>query len=87
MISSPASYRDVHQELIAEIHITANWSAFVTLDDNISTPDETDFIDRDGSYIILLPDGNFKRFEAEINGRAKDGTIFKDYGILKFVFL
>ena len=76
VISSPAAYRDVQQELIAEIHQTSIWPVVVNADGNISKPDGTYFIDRDGSYIILLPDGNFKRIEAEINGIAKDGTIF-----------
>ena len=52
VISSPASYRDVQQELISEIQQTPIWSVVVTGDGNISKPDETDFIDRDGSYII-----------------------------------
>ena len=77
VISSPATYRDVQQELIAEIHRTSIWPVVVTVDGNISKTYKTDFIDRDGSYIILLQNGNFKRFEAEINGIAKDGTIFK----------
>jgi len=77
VISSPAAYRDVQQELIAEIHRTSIWPVVVTVDGNISKPDETDFIDRDGSYIILLPDGNFKRFLGEINGAFKDVTMLK----------
>jgi len=77
VISSPANYRDVQQELIGEFHRTSLWPLVVNIDGNISKPDETDFIDRDGSYIILLPDGNFKRFASEINGKFKDGTIFK----------
>jgi len=51
VISSPAAYRDAQQELIAEIHRTAMWSVVVTVDSNISMPEESDFIDRDGSYI------------------------------------
>jgi hypothetical protein len=66
----------VQQELIAEIHQTSIWPVVVNADGNISKPDETDFIDRDGSYIILLPDGNFKKFDAEINGIGEDGTLF-----------
>ena len=77
VISSPAGYRDVQQELIAEIHRTSIWSVVVNVDGNIMKPDETDFIDRDGSYIILLPNENFKKFVAEINGIPKDGTIYK----------
>ena len=76
VISSPSNYGDVQQELIAEIHQTAIWPVVVTVDGNISKPNKTDFIDRDDSCIILIPDGNIKSFEAEINGVAKDGTIF-----------
>jgi hypothetical protein len=71
VISSPSTYRDVQRELFAEIHRTAIWPVVVTFDGNIRLPDKTDFIDRDGSYIILIPDRNFKSFEAEINGPAK----------------
>ena len=77
VISSPAAYQDVQQELIAEIQRTSIWSVVVNVDGNIIKPDETDFIDRDGSYIILLPDENFKKFLAEINGIAKGVTIFE----------
>ena len=66
MISSPSADRDVQQELIAEIHRTAIWPVVVTVDGNISEITKTDFIDRDGSYIILIPDGNLKRFKVEI---------------------
>ena len=69
VISSPAAYRDVQQELIAEIHHTCFWPV-VNVDGNISKPDETDFIDRDGSYIILIPEGNIKSLQAEILGLA-----------------
>ena len=68
VISSPSTYRDVQQELIAEIHRTAIWPVVVTADGNISKSTETDFRDRDGSYIILIPDGNLKRFQAELRG-------------------
>jgi len=77
VISSPAAYLNVQQELIAEIHRTSIWSVVVNVDGNIIKPDETDFIDRDGSYIILLPDENFKRFVAEINVIFKDVSLFK----------
>ena len=70
MISSPSTYRDVQQELIAEIHRTSIWPVVVTVDGNISMPEKSDFIDRDGSYIILIPDGNLKSFKAEILGLA-----------------
>ena len=72
VISSPATYRDVQQELISEIHRTAIWPVVVTVDGNISIPEKSDFIDRDGSYIILIPDGNIKSFKAEINGLAEE---------------
>jgi hypothetical protein len=75
VISSPPTYRDVQQELIAEIHRTTNWPV-VTVDGNISKPEKKDFIDRDGSYIILIPVGNLKNFQAEINGLALDGNKF-----------
>ena len=70
MISSPSTYRDVQLELIAEIRRTEIWPAVVNVDGNISKPDETHFIERDGSYIILLPDGNIKSIKAEIRGLA-----------------
>src|SRR5215475_13179339 len=66
VISSPSTYQDVQQELIAEIHRTAIWPVVVTVDGNISKPNKTDFIDRDGSYIILIPDGNWKSLKDEI---------------------
>jgi archaellum component FlaG (FlaF/FlaG flagellin family) len=58
----------VQQELIAEIQPTAIWPVVVTVDGNISKPDETDFIDRDGSYIILISDGDINSLKAEILG-------------------
>jgi len=60
LISSPTTYRDVQQELIAEIQRTSVWPVVVSVDGNISKPDNTDFIDGDGSYIILLPNENIK---------------------------
>jgi hypothetical protein len=60
----------VLQELIAEIHRTSVWPVVVTVDGNISKTDKTDFIDRDGSYIILIPDGNINTFKAEMLGLA-----------------
>jgi len=68
VISSPAKYRDVQQELIAEIHRTSIRPIVVTVDGNISIPNKTDFIDRDGSYIILIPDGNISSLAAEMTG-------------------
>ena len=80
VISSPATYRDVQQELIAQIHRTSIWPVVVTVDGNISKTNKTDFIDRDGSYIILIPDGSFKNFQVEINGLTKEG----EYKIKRF---
>jgi hypothetical protein len=77
VISLPAAYRDVQQELIAEIHRSSVWPVVVTVDGNISKTDETEFIDRDGSYIILIPDGNFKSFIAEMTGISLGRTEFK----------
>jgi hypothetical protein len=65
VISSPTTYREVQQELTAEILRTAIWPV-VSFDVNISLPKKTDFIDRDGSYIILIPDGSFTSFKAEL---------------------
>ena len=72
VISSPATYRDIQQELIAEIHGTSIWPVVVAVDGNISIPEKTNFIDRDGSYIILIPDGNIINFMTEINGLAEE---------------
>jgi hypothetical protein len=71
MISSPATYRDVQQELIAEIHRTSIWPDFVTVDGNISIPKKSDFIDKDGNYTILIPDRIIKSFKAEFGGIAE----------------
>ena len=88
MISSPSTDRDVQQELIAEIHRTAIWPVVVTVHGNISKHTETDFIDRDGSYIILITDGNLKRFKVEILGLAMLKHIDShDSGILKLGLL
>ena len=61
----------MQQELIAEIPTTALWPVVVTVDGNICIPEESDFIDRDGSYIILIPDGNLKIFQVEFNELAE----------------
>ena len=68
VISSPATYRDVQKELIAEIQRTANWPVVVTVDGNISNTNKTDFMGIDGSYIILIPDGNIENFVPEFDG-------------------
>jgi hypothetical protein len=77
VISSPANYRDGQQEQIAEIQRTSIWPVVVNVDGNISIKGKREFIDRDGSYIILLPEVNFKRFVAEINGITTGGTRYK----------
>jgi hypothetical protein len=71
VISSPANYRDVQHELISVIHRTSIWPLVVTVDGNIRIPDKSDFIDRDGSYIVLIPDGNIESFKTEINRLAE----------------
>jgi hypothetical protein len=71
VISSSSTYRDVQQELIAEIHTNFTWPVVVTVDGNIRENIKTDFIYRDGSYVILIPDGNFKSFRVAINGLAQ----------------
>jgi hypothetical protein len=48
----------------------------VTVDGNIGIPKNSDYIDRDGSYIILLPDGNNESLKAEINRLAIERTKF-----------
>jgi hypothetical protein len=74
MISLPANYRDVQQELITEINRIPVWPVVVTVDGNISKPNKTDFVDRDGNYIILTTDGNIENVKTQINGLVQDGT-------------
>jgi len=57
--------------VIAEIHRTSIWPIVVTADGNIRLPANSDFLDRDGSFIILIPDGDIKNFLVEINRLAK----------------
>ena len=73
VISSPSTYRDVQQELIGELHRISIWRVVFSVDGNISKQNKIDFIDRNGSYIILIPDGNFKSFQVAINGLAQEG--------------
>jgi len=61
-------YRDVQQELIAEMQRTNLWPVVVAVDGKMSKANETDFIDRDGIYIVLIPDGNLNYFHAEMLG-------------------
>jgi len=58
----------VQQELIAEIHRASIWPVVVTVDGNINIPEKSDFTDRDGSYIILIPDGNIKILRTKLMG-------------------
>jgi len=76
VITAPSNYRDVQQELIAEIQRNYTWPLVVTVDGNISIPEKSGFMDRDGSYIMLIPDGNIKSLQAEFNGLAFEGTKF-----------
>jgi len=73
VISSPSNYRDVQQEMIAHFRRTSIWLFVVSVDGNINKPKTTDFLDRNGSYIIFIPDGDFKSFQFEINGLAQEG--------------
>jgi hypothetical protein len=66
VISSPADYRDVQQELIAEIHRTSIWPVVVNFYGNIRKPDGSVFTDRDSGYIILTPGGKIQYFHAEM---------------------
>jgi len=68
VISSPATYRDVQLELIAEFHRTAIWPVVINVDGDISIPEKSNFIDRVGCYIILLPDNNIWSVYAEMAG-------------------
>ena len=65
VISSPATYRDVKQELTAEIHGTSIWPVVLTVDSKISKPENRDFIDIVSGYIIIIPDGDLKSLHAE----------------------
>jgi len=55
MVSSPA-----------QIYRTFTWPVVVTVGGNISMPEKSNFINRDGNYIILIPDGNIKSVKAEM---------------------
>jgi len=72
VISPPSNYRDVQQELIADIQRTAIWPVVVNVDGKINIPEKSDFKDRDGSYIILIPHGNIDSLHAEISGLIVD---------------
>jgi hypothetical protein len=66
LISSPSIYRDVQQELIAEIWRTSLWPVIVAVDGNISKQNERVFIDGDSSYIILITDGSFLSLDSQL---------------------
>jgi hypothetical protein len=66
VISSPSTYQHVQQELIAEIYQTHIWPVVVAVGGNISKHENIDFIDRDGNYIILIPDGQYESLATEI---------------------
>jgi hypothetical protein len=72
VISSPSTYRDVQQELIKEIQRNSIWPVVVSVDGNISKSIKSDFINRNGSYNMLIPDGDIKGIQFEINGLVKD---------------
>ena len=72
VISSPDTYRDMQQELIAEIRRNSLSPVVVTVDGNISKQNKTDFMDRSGSFIILIPDGDIKYFNSEFLGLILD---------------
>jgi hypothetical protein len=75
VISSPANKRDVQQEMIAEIQRTSIWPVVVTVDGNIRIAEKSEFIDRDGCYIILITHGNIESIIAEISGLILDRKI------------
>jgi len=76
VISSPSTYQDVQLQIIAEIQQNSIWPVVVTVDGNIRKPITKDFVDKDGSYIILIPDGNITSLITEIIGLALDKTKF-----------
>jgi len=68
VISSPSTYRDVQQKLIAGIHRAFTWPVVVTVDGNITKPNKRDFKAVDEVYIILILGGNIKGLNVEISG-------------------
>ena len=76
LISSPSTYRSEQLELIAGFQRISIWPAVFTVNSKINMPEKSDFIDRDGSYIILIPDGNIRSLSAEINGISVGQTKF-----------
>jgi len=62
----------VQTELITATQKTSIWPVVVTVDGNISIHEKSDFVDRDGSYIILIPNENIENLKAEINVLARE---------------
>jgi hypothetical protein len=60
----------VQQELIAEIQRTAISPVVVTVDSNINKQKRTEIIDKYGSYVMLIPEGNAESLGVEILGLA-----------------
>jgi archaellum component FlaG (FlaF/FlaG flagellin family) len=56
--------------VIVEIQTASNWPIVVAVNGDINIPERTNVIDRDGSYIILLPDGNITNFRTQMNRLA-----------------
>jgi hypothetical protein len=56
-------------------------------DGNISKHNKTDYIDRDGSYIILTPDGSFRNFKAEFIELAVKREKFTKFWNCKSLFV
>jgi hypothetical protein len=77
VISTPAAYRDVQQELIAEIHRNTNRPVVVTVNGNISIPENIEFIERDGNYIILMADWDTNILRHIINNLTFDRNEFR----------
>jgi hypothetical protein len=69
------------QQEMPENHHTAIWPVVVTVDGNISKPDETDFVDRNGSY------GSIMCFHAEILGLYLDRNKFTSVWISEAWFV
>jgi hypothetical protein len=64
--------------LIAEVDGKSVWIVVDIVDGNISKHNKTEFINKDGSYIILIQEGNIERFAAEIFGLATGkGKLFR----------
>jgi hypothetical protein len=75
VISSLSTYQDVQQELTAKIQGPSIWAVVVTGYGDIDRNDETGFIDKDGSYIFLIPDGGVRNFAIVFSFLLKDREI------------